>query len=653
VSPRALEWRWLYGGLVAGAVFWIAWDNGSFALTSRGALAVAIWWGVAVAIMFGHARSSSLTPVAVVTGSLVVALAAWTLASASWSPSAEAAFAEFNRTMLYLGVYVLVALLARRRDVALWCNALACAIVGVATVALASRLFPGLFSDRGLAAFLPSSVTRLSFPLGYWNGLGVFVALGVPLLLRAALVGRDPWVRAIALTPIPVLAAVIYLTSSRGGVGTALVGAVVFLALTERRWRGAAAAATALVGATVAVVVLLERDELVNGPLGTALVRSQGREAALLIIVACCATGAAYWIGDRALGRQAEPARWIGAVATIGAVAVVVAAALTSHPVRRFDTFKQSPADLNAIGPGDFVQSHLLSGRGSGRWQFWTTAVDEWKDHPLRGLGAGSFEQWWSEHGSFTYFVRDAHSLYLETLGELGLVGFVLVIALVLLALVEGARRALSAAGDARVTAAALTAAFAGYAFAAGVDWMWEMTAVSVVGFVTLGLLTGAATGTVTPARLVRSDERAPLGARRRFGIGVAILVVAWAAIGAQLIPLLAQRAIARSEEASRRGDLNDAEGEATAARDIQPWAASPYLQLSLVHERQGDLPRARTRIEQALERDPRNWRLWLTAARIETKLGDVRGAERSLRRAIELNPRSPLLKGLLGNSVG
>ena len=496
-------------------------------------------------------------------------------------------------------------------------------------------------------------MTRLSFPLGYWNGLGVFAALGIPLLLRPPLVGRNARIRAIALAPIPVLATVVYLTSSRGGVGTALLGVVAFLALTKRRWRAAAATAAALLGAAIAVFALQERDELVNGPLGTALVRSQGREAALLIFVACCATGATYWIGDRVLGRLAEPSRWIGAVATLGAAAVLVGAALASHPVRRFDTFKQSPADLNAIGRGDFVQTHLLSGRGSGRWQFWTAAIDEWKDHPLRGLGAGSFEQWWSEHASFTYFVRDAHSLYLETLAELGLVGFVLVIALVLLALVEGARRALGADGDTRVSAAALTAAFAGYAFAAGVDWMWEMTAVSVVGFVALGLLTGDATSAVSPARLVQPVERPPLGARRRFGIGVAILVVAWAAIGAQLIPLLAQRAIARSEEAARRGDLEDAEGQATAARDIQPWAASPYTQLSLVYERQGELPLARTRIEQAIERDPRNWRLWLTAARIETKLGDVRGAERSLRRAIELNPRSPLFKGLLGDPVG
>ena len=142
VSARVFEWRFLSAGLLAGAVFWIAWDNGSYSSWSRGTLAIAIWWGVAVAIMFGLARSTSFTPLAVGTGSLVVALAGWTLASASWSSSAEAAFAEFNRTMLYLGVYVLVVLLATRRDVALWCNALAFAIVAIAFVALASRLLP-------------------------------------------------------------------------------------------------------------------------------------------------------------------------------------------------------------------------------------------------------------------------------------------------------------------------------------------------------------------------------------------------------------------------------------------------------------------------------------------------------------------------------
>ena len=40
--------------------------------------------------------------------------------------------------------------------------------------------------------------------------------------------------------------------------------------------------------------------------------------------------------------------------------------------------------------------------------------------------GAGSYQSWWSEHASLPLFVRDAHSLWLETLAELGVVGLLL-----------------------------------------------------------------------------------------------------------------------------------------------------------------------------------------------------------------------------------
>jgi hypothetical protein len=645
--------RPLYSALVGGAVLWIAYDDGGYALASRGTIAVAIWWGIAVVVMFGLARSASIDRVTLVTASLIAGLAAWTFASLLWSPSAEAAFSEFNRTTLYLGVYVLVSLLATRAHVAAWCNGLALATVAVASLALASRLFPDVFSDRGLATFLPSAVTRLSFPLGYWNGLGVFVALGVPLLLRMTLADTRIAIRSLSLAPMPVVASVIYLTSSRGGVVTALLGSLVFVALTERRWNAVGALTVSLFGAAAAIAVLLGRDELVNGPLGTDLVRSQGRSAAFLIVATCGVTAAAYWLGARLLSGRLRLAPWIGRVAVFVALGTVVGLAVANHPVRRFETFKRSPAELASIEQGDFVRAHLLSGGGSGRWQFWTAALDEWKDRPLQGFGAGSYEQWWSEHASFTYFVRDAHSLYSEVLGELGVLGFALIVALVATGLLTGARRALNANGDLRVTLAALTATFASYVFAAGIDWMWELTVVSVVGFIVLSLVTGHATRTLSSPRLAQRDEQPPLGATGRFGIGVATLVVACAAIGAQLIPLLAQRAIGRSEAAAGRGNLDDAEGQANAARHIQPWSASPYLQLALVEEQRGAFRRARTRIDQAIARDPRNWRLWLTAARVDTKLGDVVQAERSLRRAVELNPRSPLFKGLLDDATG
>ena len=116
----------------------------------------------------------------------------------------------------------------------------------------------------------------------------------------------------------------------------------------------------------------------------------------------------------------------------------------------------------------------------------------------------------------------------------------------------------------------------------------------------------------------------------------------------AHAIPLFAQREIGHSQAAVRRGDLGDALAAAKRARDIQPWAATPYLQLALVSEQAGALASARVWIDKAIARDRTDWRLWLASARIETRLGRATAAERSLRRAVALNPRSPLLKGIV-----
>ena len=142
-------------------------------------------------------------------------------------------------------------------------------------------------------------------------------------------------------------------------------------------------------------------------------------------------------------------------------------------------------------------------------------------------------------------------------------------------------------------------------------------------------------------------------GPRPGFGLGIAALAVAWVLICAQAIPLLANREVARSQAAVGRSELASALKHANAARDIQPWAASPYVQLALVNEEAGALARARDWINEAIDRDRRNWRLWLVLARLETKLGYPRAAADSLRRAIELNPRSPLFQGLLDSAAG
>src|SRR5204862_5020697 len=110
-------------------------------------------------------------------------------------------------------------------------------------------------------------------------------------------------------------------------------------------------------------------------------------------------------------------------------------------PSERLDQFKVAPSEdsFYKSTPRRYVESHLLSGGGAGRWQFWGGAVDEFQSEPLRGGGAGSYESWWAQHGSITYFIRDAHSLWLETMGELGLIGLALLVGFFAAVLFAGA----------------------------------------------------------------------------------------------------------------------------------------------------------------------------------------------------------------------
>src|SRR5207245_1196215 len=87
----------------------------------------------------------------------------------------------------------------------------------------------------------------------------------------------------------------------------------------------------------------------------------------------------------------------------------------------------------------------------------------------------------WRRKRTNADFVSDAHSLYLETLAELGIVGALLLAALYATATTGLVREARAAPGDPALAAAAAAAAvLAAFAIHAGVDWDWEMPAVTL-----------------------------------------------------------------------------------------------------------------------------------------------------------------------------
>lgn len=616
--------------LAASSVVWLGYDDGGYSLATRSTFAVAVLWVLVVGSIFGLLPLTRPTRAAMVSAGLLAGFAVWTAASASWASNAEGAFEEFDRVALYLGVFVLAAFVAVPRVASFVADGLAIGITAIGFLGLASRLFPHLVSQRDAQALLPTAYSRLSYPINYWNGLGILLALAYPLLLRRASGGTALW-RGLSLAPLPALSAAVYLTSSRTAAIAVAVGVVVLICFARDRWATIGAALAAGAGSALTILVLADRPAIVNVPeSGTAPVGA-GRTAALLIALICAGAGVAYGLGVRylpAFRPRTAVNRALVALIVVGLAVSIVA----SHPVRRFDSFSQH---LTGEEVNEDIRSHLLSVNGSGRWQYWQSAVDEFSNHRLKGGGAGSYEAWWAQHGRLAGYVRNAHSLYLEVLGELGVVGLLLLVGGLLVALGAGIRCALRSPPEEQNLRPALVATSSAFLIAAGVDWMWQVTVVSVVGIACLGLLAG-----------MRSEgdgeSRARLTGRARIVAVAAATVVGLALIAGQGIALLATLNLKQSQAAVRRGDVHAALRAALSARDLQPWAAEPYTQLALVEEQASALPEAERRIKQAITRNRADWRLWLIAARIQTKRGEIEEARRSLARARTLNPRDP-----------
>jgi hypothetical protein len=637
IAPLALT------GAVAAVTFLLAYDGGSFALTSRGTLSIGVWWVVVLAVVGGLWPLRVLNRTTLLAGGLLAAYAGLTLASVIWADSAELAFEEFNRVALYVGVFALAALAARRSLIPRWCDGFALGIAATAFLAFFSRCFPDVITAENVLGFR-LDLTRLSYPLGYWNGLAILTALAVPPLLRLAVSSAACVVRALALSPFPVIGCVLYLTSSRGGLLTAGVGAVALWALVPRT-KTVEAVLLACAGAAAGVACIIERDQLVNHPGPTA--EGEGHVAFPVVMGVCAASAVAAFLIFRfvsgPLERRTARVGRLGRAVAAGLVVLLVAAGVAAaHPVRLFEQFKAPPSyalnTLPANTPNP-IRAHLLSAGSSGRWQQWGSAVDEFESAPGLGKGAGSYEAWWAKNGTLRGFVKDAHSLYLESLGELGIVGFLLIAGAFLTGIVAGVRRVLARAGEERLALAAVWAGFVAYAVAAGIDWMWEMTVASVVGIALLGLLTSGATAVTAADATLRL--RWDVSGRITLALGALFVILA------QGVALLTNREIQASQAAVGRDDLAAAAKRADNARKIEPWASSPYVQLALVAERAAEYGDAKHWIGKAIARDQSDWRPWFLLTRFQAETGDVVGARRSLHRAKELSPRSDLLAKL------
>jgi O-antigen ligase len=627
---------WLaQAGLPFLLIAYLGLRGGGYDEIIRGEIGVAVWWFVLLGAAVGALPVARLGRSAWIAIGVLAGFTAWTALGISWSESAERSMAEVGRVAALLGVFVLALAVQGPGSLRRMVSGVAAAISLIAGVALLSRLHPSWFPELEAPVFLPESQARLHYPLAYWNGLGAFCAIGIPLLLGLATVARSAVARSVAVAAVPLVALTLFFTLSRGGAAALAIALVVLAALHPRRLALAAYGAVAAAGSIVLIAAANQRGDLTDG-LVTGTAASQGDEMLAMTVMVCVGIGLVamavaladrHGVGPRPTFGRRPPARVIAAAA-VAAVAVALVAGLPGQLSDAWEDFKD-PA-VPAAGSERFDSTG-----GSGRYQFWETALDANATDPLVGIGAGTYEFFWAREGSLPTFVRDAHSLYFETLAELGIVGLLLILAVVAVPFAAGIRRRRGLDPPERAWLAAALAGCAAFAIAAGIDWAWELTVLPV----TFLLLAAAVIG-----RSPRDDTAAsePGG---WFPARIVLPALAAAGIAAVAIPMVGADSVRSSQANVRAQDLSAALGDARSAEDIEPYAATPALQQALVLELQGDLAGAIEAARAATEAEATNWRTWLTLSRLQAQAGDYDSAVAAYQEARELNPRSVLFQ--------
>ncbi len=559
----------------------------------------------------------------------------WTLLSGTWSDAPSRALIEFDRVLVYLVALVLFGSIPRSTRSLRWMvRGLALGIVVVLVAAFLTRTLPDVFpSEPGLSK-------RLGWPLTYWNGLGILGALGTVLCLHLSASLREPrMVRIAAAAAVPALAATVLLTFSRGAILAGFAGLILYAVV--GRPRGLITALVATVPLATLAVKLAYDATLLSGEHQTSPAAiDQGQEVAVTVGICCIGAAILRLLlvpVDARLGRLLgswRPTRRTRIAAWSGSAVLLVIALLAFDAPDRLERQYNRFVDSPKIQTASETRERLTDPANTGRIDHWNVALDLFGEDELRGAGAGTYGLHWMQDRppDNPLIVDDAHSLYVESLSELGLVGLVLLVVALstLLAAFAPIRRTTD-----RTIYAALFAAGTALALHAGIDWDWELPAVTVwlfcLGGAALARRPGRGVGSSGPS----SGARVILGALLLVGAVTPALI------------FVSQRQIDEAADAFEQGNCTTAADRAAAAIRTLENRPEPYEVLALCDVRRGFDRSGVAAIERAVERDPDNWEFHYSRAVVQGSAGlDPRPAARE---ALAHNPHDALTKSLVG----
>ena len=605
-------------GLLFGAVFFGG-GSGDGSLATFGSLAVLVAAATVVATAFG----ALLLPVPERAGAATVlagtGLVVWAGVSIVWSIAADRSWSGLGKGLVYLAFLVLgLALAASLRGAAIRVVAAVLAFVLALALgwALLGRAVPGLFPDGG-------RIARLREPVDYWNALAVLAGAAVPLGLwvATAVVGVVRRVAGVLLVYGAVLT--VMLTQSRAGLVAVVVAVALWLVLSTRRVEGGLLGLVASVPALAVIAWVFSRPALVeDGALRADRVRDGVAFALFAVAGAAFAGAVASRLDVHALvardpGRMRR--RLLRAALSLALICAVGFVITVGNPVS-WARHQVSGGEC-ANDPGRLAE---LCANNRPAW--WGDAVEVFRNHPLGGSGSLTYEIARKRVRGDGTPVLEPHSVPLQLLSDLGVVGLVLGLALVGGAAIGVVRSLRRLEGPEREAAAALACVPAVYGVHALVDYDLDFLAVTAPTLIAVGALLGAAR---PPARL-----GAPLVTAAAAAVTAVAIVVVLAT------PALADRDVDRATRLLDEGRVSAAADAADRARALDPLALDPVYAAAAAADRARNVALARGLYRRATEMQPENPEPWITLGLYELAARqDLCAAYTALNAAYTLDP--------------
>ena len=390
------------------------------------------------------ARTYGLWPVG-----LLLAFTALAALSIVWSVQPDDSWQESGRMLAYSGVFgvgvALVRVAPERWPAVL--GGLTLAAVIVCGYALATKVFPGTLAPSDTYA-------RLEEPYGYWNAVGLTAAMGVIccMWLGARRTGHA-LLRALAYPAMSLLLLTLLLAYSRGALAALAVGLALWFCLVPLRLRGATLLIVGALGAGTVAAWDFSRHALSAEGVALAERTTAGHQlgalvVAVLLLLTLAGIAIGFLTGRRPPSLMTRRRAGVALPALI-VLAVIAFAGALAHSHRGFTgsishTFN-ALTNPNAKPPPN--TPGRLTAVASERARYWKEALQVFDAHPVLGAGAEGYETARLRYETKTLTVTQAHGFIVQTLADLGLVGLVLALALLVAWMAAASRAGRSSIG--------------------------------------------------------------------------------------------------------------------------------------------------------------------------------------------------------------